>query len=61
MVKQPQGPPMTLGNMRHLGVKRLIAHCLNPACRHEVVTRPKCACSRHLVNCGDAKRQSKHF
>jgi hypothetical protein len=52
---------MTLGNMRHLGVKRLIAHCLNPACRHEVVTRPKCACSRHLVNCGDAKRQSKHF
>jgi hypothetical protein len=26
---------MTLGNMRHLGVHRLIANCLNPACRHE--------------------------
>ena len=25
---------MTLGNMRDLGVKRLIASCLNPACRH---------------------------
>jgi hypothetical protein len=35
MVKQPQGPPMTLGNMRHLGVHRLVAYCLNPSCRHE--------------------------
>ena len=26
---------MTLGNMRHLGVQRLIAYCLNPSCRHE--------------------------
>jgi hypothetical protein len=26
---------MTLGNMRHLGVQRLVAHCLNPSCRHE--------------------------
>jgi hypothetical protein len=26
---------MTLGTMRHLGVHRLVAHCLNPACRHE--------------------------
>ena len=25
-------PPMTLGNMRELGVKRLIAPCLNDAC-----------------------------
>jgi ATP dependent DNA ligase domain len=25
---------MTLGNMRDLGVQRLIASCLNPACRH---------------------------
>ena len=33
--KQPHGPPMTLGNMRHLGINRLVAHCLNPACRHE--------------------------
>jgi hypothetical protein len=26
---------MTLGNMRHLGVQRLVACCLNPACRHQ--------------------------
>jgi hypothetical protein len=26
---------MMLGNMRHLGVQRLVAHCLNPSCRHE--------------------------
>ena len=25
---------MTLGNMRQLGVQRLIASCLNDACRH---------------------------
>ncbi|MGA9034872.1 MAG: hypothetical protein WB505_04610 [Pseudolabrys sp.] len=29
------GPPMTLGNMRQLGVQRLVAYCLNPSCRHE--------------------------
>jgi hypothetical protein len=33
-MKQPPGPPMTLGNTRQLGVQRLIASCLNPACRH---------------------------
>ena len=26
---------MTLGNMRHLGVQRLVAFCLNCACRHQ--------------------------
>jgi hypothetical protein len=26
---------MTLGNMRDLGVQRLIASCLNHACRHQ--------------------------
>jgi hypothetical protein len=31
---QPHGPPMTLGNMRELGVQRLVASCLNDACRH---------------------------
>jgi hypothetical protein len=31
--KQPQGAPMTLGNMRELGVQRLVASCLNDACR----------------------------
>jgi hypothetical protein len=29
------GPAMTLGNMRELGVQRLVAYCLNPSCRHE--------------------------
>jgi hypothetical protein len=32
--KHPPSDPMTLGNMRELGVKRLIASCLNDACRH---------------------------
>jgi hypothetical protein len=32
--KQPHGPPMTLGNMRELGVQNLVAYCLNDACRH---------------------------
>jgi predicted DNA-binding ribbon-helix-helix protein len=32
--KHPPGPAMTLGNMRELGVQRLIASCLNDACRH---------------------------
>jgi hypothetical protein len=27
-------PPMTLGNMRELGVHKLVASCLNDACRH---------------------------
>jgi hypothetical protein len=33
--KQNRGAdgPMTLGNMRQLGVQRLIAYCLNPSCR----------------------------
>jgi hypothetical protein len=26
----PPGPPMDLGNMRHPGVQRLVAHCLDP-------------------------------
>jgi hypothetical protein len=33
--KHPPGPPMTLGNMRHLGVQRLVASCLNDACGHQ--------------------------
>ena len=33
--KHSPGLPMTLGNMRSMGVKRLIAYCLNPICRHE--------------------------
>jgi len=34
-MKHPPGPPMTLGNMRHLGVNRLVASCLKDACRHQ--------------------------
>jgi hypothetical protein len=32
--KQPAGPPMTRANMRELGEQRLVAYCLNDACRH---------------------------
>ena len=35
--RQPPGPPMTLANMRELGVIRLIASCLNDACRHSAL------------------------
>jgi hypothetical protein len=35
--RYPRGPPMTLGNMRQLGVQRLIASCLNPSCRHSAL------------------------
>jgi len=35
--KHPPGPPMTLDNMRELGVRRLLVSCLNPDCRHEAV------------------------
>jgi hypothetical protein len=34
MKPHPPGEPMTLGNMRHLGVHHLVATCLNDACRH---------------------------
>jgi hypothetical protein len=34
-LRNPPGPPMTLGNMRKLGVQRLIAFCLNDAYRHQ--------------------------
>jgi hypothetical protein len=32
--KHPPGPPMTLGNMRQLGVHYLIGFCRDDACRH---------------------------
>ena len=32
--KHPAGPPMTLGNIRQLGVQNLVASRLNDACRH---------------------------
>jgi hypothetical protein len=35
--KQPAGPPMDLRNMRHLGVRGLAVHCLNPKCWHRAV------------------------
>jgi hypothetical protein len=30
-------PPMTLRNMRQLGVRNLVASCLNDACRHSAL------------------------
>jgi hypothetical protein len=35
--KQPHGPPMTLGDMRQLGVQRLLVSCLNPECLHSAL------------------------
>ena len=37
MAKQrnPPGEPMMLGDIRQLGVQRLVATCLNDACRHQ--------------------------
>jgi hypothetical protein len=32
--KHPPGEPMTLGNMRDLGVRNLVAFCLNDASRY---------------------------
>ena len=40
--EHPPGPPMTLGNMRGLGVYHLIA-CHNDACRHSALRRAKCS------------------
>ena len=33
--QQPADSLMTLGDMRHVGVQRLVANCLNPSCRHK--------------------------
>jgi hypothetical protein len=33
ITKHPPGEPMTLGNMRRLGVHRLVAACLNDTCQ----------------------------
>ena len=35
--RHPPGPPMTLGNMRELGVHALIGYCLNDACWHQAL------------------------
>jgi hypothetical protein len=35
--KQSPGPPMTLGNMRQLGMQNLIGYCLSDACRHSAL------------------------
>ena len=35
--RHPPGPPMTLGNVRELGVQNLLASCLNDACRHQAL------------------------
>ena len=35
--KDVPSPPMDLANMRKQGVTRLIAYCLNDACRHQAL------------------------
>src|SRR6516165_4478267 len=34
-LKHPPGPPITVGNLRQLGVRGLLVSCRNPQCRHE--------------------------
>ena len=36
-MKPLSGPPMTLGNMRELGVHHLIGYCHDDACRHQAI------------------------
>jgi hypothetical protein len=55
--KHPPGPSMTLGNGRELGVKRLVASCLNPACRHTALIDPQFSC-RSCKGAGHAYIQS---
>jgi hypothetical protein len=40
------GPPMTIGNVGQQGVTRLIAHCLDDACRQclPIISRSLCHC-----------------
>jgi hypothetical protein len=66
--KQPAGLPMTLGNMRALGVQRLIASCLNDACHRTALIevfsyRPKTEIryfSRHAV-CTKSGSRGRHI
>ena len=67
--KHPVGPPMTLGNVRELGVQRLIASCFNDACRHVVLidvsgypadTEVPSFCSRVVcAKCGQPRKQDR--
>jgi hypothetical protein len=41
MRNYPPGPPMTLGNMRELGVQRLVAFGLNDACIRYFLLTPE--------------------
>jgi hypothetical protein len=54
--KHPDGPPMTLGNMRELGMHHLIASCLNHACRRP--DRQKADASERCV--GVVERLGSH-
>jgi hypothetical protein len=47
MHKQPPDLPMTLGNMRELGVRHLTAYCLNNACRHSALIDCVGLCRSH--------------
>ena len=47
--KHPAGPPMTLGNMRELGVQRLVAYCLNDACHHTAPSTCRAIRLKHPV------------
>jgi len=42
MMQRYTGPPMTLGNMRENGVRRLSIYCLGPDCHHQAVLDVDC-------------------
>ena len=64
--KHPPGPPMTLGNMRRQGVRHLIAHCLNDACRHHALidvskypADTEVTSFQHRIKCGKCGRRGQ--
>ena len=57
---------MTPGNMRELGVQRLVASCLNEACRHVAVIdvsgypgETEVLSFRFRVKCGSPREQDR--
>ena len=68
----PPGPPMTLGNMRELGVQHLVAFCLNDACRPVDVSaypaetevpsfRPRVKCGKRGSRGGQDRRPAENW
>jgi hypothetical protein len=64
--KPPTGLPMPLATMRKLGAQRLIAYCLNEACRHSALSdvskypgETEVPWFRSRMKCGNAQEGSE--